>query len=157
MSVKPFPVPRGKKVSRFRNKWRNSMWIASTSTRFTTCFRRLYIMLYVVLLSQLSPHRKTFTMFSWSNNNTTSVSRRASSTYPGRRLQQNRAAASAAATPIQGSIRPPSTHTRAQHLKSFVEDPTLQRSTRRVSSGTKFTCAMIRTTNILKIFQCCVK
>jgi len=73
-------------------------------------------------------------MFSWSNNNSTSTSK-AKSTYPGRRLQQNRASASAATT-IQGSIRPPSSssHTRAQHLKSYVEDPTLQRSTRRVSS-----------------------
>ncbi|VEU37442.1 unnamed protein product [Pseudo-nitzschia multistriata] len=70
-------------------------------------------------------------MFSWSNNNSTSTSK-VGSTYPGRRLQQNRASASAA-TPIQGSIRPP-THTRAQHLKSYLEDPTLQRSTRRVSS-----------------------
>jgi len=73
-------------------------------------------------------------MFSWSNNTTTSTSR-AKSSYPGRRLQQNRADA-AAATPIEGSIRPPSSssHTRAQHLKSYIEDPTLQRSTRRVSS-----------------------
>mmetsp|Transcript_22931 Transcript_22931/g.54131 ORF Transcript_22931/g.54131 Transcript_22931/m.54131 type:complete len:408 (-) Transcript_22931:399-1622(-) len=75
-------------------------------------------------------------MFSWSNNTSTSTSR-VSSTYPGRRLQQNRAeaAATGAATPIEGSIRPPSsTHTRAQHLKSYLEDSTLQRSTRRVSS-----------------------
>jgi len=70
-------------------------------------------------------------MFSWSNNTTS----KAKSTYPGRRLQQQRTSA-LAATPILGSIRPPSSssHTRAEHLKSYTDDPTLQRSTRRVSS-----------------------
>lgn len=70
-------------------------------------------------------------MFSWSNNNNNSSTSRTNSTYPGRR--------GAAATLIQGSIRPPSSssqqqHTRKQHLTSYIEDPTLQRSTRRVSS-----------------------
>ena len=91
-------------------------------------------------------------MFSWSNNTSTSTSR-AKSTYPGRRLQQNRAAA-AAATPIQGSIRPPSSgsHTRAQHLTSYIEDPTLQRSTRRVSSGTFSTYILNHSTNCSFLF-----
>lgn len=78
-------------------------------------------------------------MFSWSNNNNSSTSK-VSSSYPGRRLQAQRVSATstAAATPIQGTIRPPSNankqHTRAQHLNSYIEDPTLQRSTRRVSN-----------------------
>jgi hypothetical protein len=80
-------------------------------------------------------------MFSWSNNDKSSTtSARVNSSYPGRRLQAQRASAtSTTATPIQGSIRPPSNqqpHTRKQHLTSYIEDPTLQRSTRRVSSGT---------------------
>jgi len=87
-------------------------------------------------------------MFSWSNNTSTSTSR-AKSTYPGRRLQQNRASAAAAATPIQGSIRPPSSssHARAQHLTSYIEDPTLQRSTRRVSSDDTTYDTVFQTTN----------
>ena len=71
-------------------------------------------------------------MFSWSNNNNNSSTSRTNSTYPGRR--------GAAATSIEGSIRPPSSshqhHTRKQHLTSYIEDPTLQKSTRKVSSGT---------------------
>ena len=92
-------------------------------------------------------------MFSWSNNTSTSTSR-VSSTYPGRRLQQQRAAVAAgAATPIQGSIRPPSSssHTRAQHLTSYIEDPTLQRSTRRVSSGTNSTHVVRSKNKILNL------
>ena len=98
---------------------------------------------------------QTVAMFSWSNNTSTSTSR-AKSTYPGRRLQQNRAAA-AAATPIQGSIRPPSSssHTRAQHLTSYIEDPALQRSTRRVSSGTNSTQEVIRSTNYQNLIISC--
>ena len=73
-------------------------------------------------------NKKTSTMFSWSNSNSTSSSR-TKSTYPGRRSQQSRAAV--------GSARPSSSSiSRAQHLTSYIEDPTLKRSTRRVSSGT---------------------
>ncbi|CAJ1965427.1 unnamed protein product [Cylindrotheca closterium] len=61
-------------------------------------------------------------MFSWSNGSGTK-------TYPGRRLNGEASGA------VEGSIRPPnSSFTRAQHLKSYVEDSTLKRSTRRVSS-----------------------
>jgi hypothetical protein len=79
-------------------------------------------------------------MFSWSNNDKSSTSSaRVNSSYPGRRLQAQRASAtSTTAISIEGSIRPPSNqqpHTRKQHLTSYIEDPTLQRSTRRVSSG----------------------
>ena len=82
--------------------------------------------------SQVKSHkdatiRKTAAMFSWSNNNNSSTSR-TKSTYPGRRSQQSRAAV--------GSVRAPSSISRAQHLTSYIEDPTLKRSTRRVSSGT---------------------
>ena len=35
---------------------------------------------------------------------------------------------------IQGSIRAPE-YTRAKHLESYLNDPTLQRSTRKVSAG----------------------
>jgi hypothetical protein len=69
-------------------------------------------------------------MFSWSNNNNDGGRR--SRAYPG-----HRASSAAAAQPIEGSIRPPdSQYSRAQHLSSYLEDPTLSRSTRRVSSGT---------------------
>lgn len=83
--------------------------------------------------SQVKSHkdatiRKTATMFSWSNNNNNSSKSRTKSTYPGRRSQQSRAAV--------GSVRAPSSISRAQHLTSYIEDPTLKRSTRRVSSGT---------------------
>ncbi|KAG7356766.1 Modifier of rudimentary Modr protein [Nitzschia inconspicua] len=70
-------------------------------------------------------------MFSWSNGGTSSSTTTArASSYPGRRLGNVH-------TPVAGSIRPPSTNseiTRAQHLQSYLEDSTLQRSTRRVSS-----------------------
>lgn len=65
------------------------------------------------------------TMFSWSNGN-------GAKTYPGRRISRDTAEASTGPT-----------FTRAQHLKSYVEDPTLQRSTRRVSSGTFSTAVML--------------
>lgn len=70
-------------------------------------------------------------MFSWSNNATTTTSRR--NQYPGRRTSQ-----STTANAIAGSIRPPSSrqYSRAEHLKSYLEDATLQRSTRQVSAGT---------------------
>jgi len=93
-------------------------------------------------------------MFSWSNNNNSSTSTsRINSSYPGRRLQAQRASAAGTstttATPIQGSIRPPSTqqYTRKQHLTSYIEDPTLQRSTRRVSSDDTTHDTVFQTTN----------
>ena len=49
------------------------------------------------------------------------------------------AASSSAATVIQGSIRPPGApppdYTRQQHLDSYLQDDTLSKSTRRVSTG----------------------
>eukprot|EP00980_Cylindrotheca_fusiformis_P000940 scaffold248_cov111-Cylindrotheca_fusiformis.AAC.17 len=68
-------------------------------------------------------------MFSWSNGNGNGSKKHPSAQYPGRRLKRE-------ATPIEGSIRSASTseYTRAQHLSSYIDDNTLQRSTRRVSS-----------------------
>jgi len=67
-------------------------------------------------------------MFSWASGN-------GSKTYPGRRSQQQQQQQQEEPEiVVEGSRRPPSTFTRAQHLKSYVEDATLKRSTRRVSS-----------------------
>ena len=72
-------------------------------------------------------------MFSWSSSN---ANKKPSGQYPGRRIKRD----SNVHTPVEGSIRPSgSGYTRAQHLKSYVEDSTLQRSTRRVSAGTNST------------------
>ncbi|GKY94100.1 hypothetical protein MPSEU_000376400 [Mayamaea pseudoterrestris] len=62
-------------------------------------------------------------MFSWSNNSATSNT----TTRP-------QAAASSGIFPaVRGSIRPPE-YSRQQHLESFLEDETLKRSTRKVST-----------------------
>lgn len=68
-------------------------------------------------------------MFQWSGRRPSSVSSTGSgsSGYPGSRV----------APTIAGSIRPPPCLTRQQHLDSYLDDPTLQRSTRRVSNGTR--------------------
>ena len=89
-------------------------------------------------------------MFGWSNNSSSSTTTARSATYPGRRAGST---SGGAARAVEGSIRPPSSssasssmstanggsngesYTRAQHLQSFLDDPTLKRSTRRVSSG----------------------
>mmetsp|Transcript_17996 Transcript_17996/g.27863 ORF Transcript_17996/g.27863 Transcript_17996/m.27863 type:complete len:385 (+) Transcript_17996:49-1203(+) len=62
-------------------------------------------------------------MFSWSSSSTSTKN-----TYPGRRTGHKHA------TAIQGTIRAPKEYSRAQHLQSYLEDSTLQRSTRRVSA-----------------------
>jgi len=68
------------------------------------------------------------TMFSWSQTATKRQS--SASQYPGRRSSNG-----VHAPVVEGSIRPPNKDlTRAQHLESYLEDATLQRSTRRVSS-----------------------
>ena len=70
-------------------------------------------------------------MLGWGNYPSSKrTSGSSSSQYPGRRVH----------TPVEGSIRPSgSDYSRAQHLKSYVDDSTLQRSTRRVSAGTNST------------------
>lgn len=73
------------------------------------------------------PSKHILTMFSWSQTST-----KRNTQYPGRR----QANAVTTATALEGSIRPPSTLTRAQHLESYLQDSTLSRSTRRVSTGT---------------------
>lgn len=84
-------------------------------------------------------------MFSWSQTSTKRQSSTSASNahqYPGKR-SSSRNGKSGVHTPLEGSIRPPtngSELTRAQHLESYLKDPTLQRSTRKVSSGTNFTC-----------------
>ena len=79
-------------------------------------------------------------MFSWSQTATKrqSSSSSSSSQYPGRRINNN-TRNGVTAPVVEGSIRPPPSPqdlTRAQHLESYLEDATLQRSTRRVSAGT---------------------
>mmetsp|Transcript_59021 Transcript_59021/g.144408 ORF Transcript_59021/g.144408 Transcript_59021/m.144408 type:complete len:423 (-) Transcript_59021:45-1313(-) len=91
-------------------------------------------------------------MFGWSNNSSSSTTTTRNANYPGRRTTGGTTSGVAAARAVEGSIRPPSSssasssmsttnggstgesYTRAQHLQSFLDDPTLKRSTRRVSS-----------------------
>ena len=70
-------------------------------------------------------------MFSWSQNGSSGGGNQ----YPGRRMKRG-SNNPAAATAVEGSIRPPADFTRAQHLESYLEDATLKRSTRKVSAGT---------------------
>jgi len=67
-------------------------------------------------------------MFSWSTSATRS---QPSPGYPGARTSSR---SPQRAQIISGSIRPPEV-SRAQHIESYLNDDTLKRSTRRVSTG----------------------
>lgn len=91
-------------------------------------------------------------MFSWTNggsaSSTTTTSNTSSSNYPASRIGLGGRSNNSnnVHTSVAGSIRPPNssggpTITRAQHLQSYLEDSTLQRSTRRVSSGKSYSAS----------------
>ena len=65
-------------------------------------------------------------MFSWSTPSSRGTGPQPG--YPGARTSN------VVAQPIVGSIRPPE-YSRAQHIESYLNDNTLKKSTRRVSSG----------------------
>jgi hypothetical protein len=65
-------------------------------------------------------------MFQWNSNNSAATTNRMR--YPGQRT-------TVTAQSIQGTIRPPSEYTHAQHLDSYLQDETLKRSTRVVPPG----------------------
>jgi hypothetical protein len=81
-------------------------------------------------------------MFSWSakpKRGSGSDSHTQTGSYPGNRSQSQSQSSNSNsyshAPTIQGSIRGPSSFTRAQHLEAYLNDETLKRSTRRVSAG----------------------
>lgn len=124
-----------------------------THTLYFSPQQRLFFFSFIDQLDQvlqlpspLHPRPSTKSvMFSWSGNNSSSTTTTRNQ-YPGRRASRSNNTHEVA-MPVEGSIRPPNgeSYSRAQHLQSYVEDPTLKRSTRRVSTGKLVYALYVRT------------